>query len=80
MSSVLIEIVCCCLSEKCKIRDAHVTSPRLITTCGKYGAWLLGHKLLLKMEKQVKTTKTNETQFVSAKKASQDCAAGKSPP
>ena len=57
-----------CNGEKCVLMDAHVTTPRSIDGFRKCGAWLLAYKVTFTLAGKVKTTKTDETRFLFAKK------------
>ena len=58
----------CLIREKCEFFGGYVTTPRSIYGCGKCGAWLSVHKLPLKLQEHVKTTKADKTHFFFAKK------------
>ena len=58
----------CLNREKCKSIGGYVTTPRSIYGCGDCGAWLFVHKVPFKLQKHVKTTKTDKTRFFFAKK------------
>ena len=56
----------CSNREKC---ESLVTTHTSIYGCGKCGAWLFFHKVLLLLQEHVKTTKTGKTRFFFAKKS-----------
>ena len=58
----------CLNREKCKSIGGYVTTPRSIYGCDNCGAWLFVHKVPFKLQKHVKTTKTDKTRFYFAKK------------
>ena len=58
----------CSNREKCEPLGGYVTTPRSIYGCGKCGAWLFVHPVRLMLQEHVKTTKTDKTRFVFAKK------------
>ena len=58
----------CFNREKCKSIDDYVTTPKSIYGCEHCGAWLFVHKVPFKLQKHVKTTKTDKTRFFFAKK------------
>ena len=58
----------CSNGEKCKSIGAYVTTPRSIYGCGKCGAWLFVHKAPFALQEHVKTTKTDKTRFLFARK------------
>ena len=57
-----------CEGEKCKLLDAHATTPRSIYGCRKSGARLLVHKAPIAVVERVKTTKIDDTRFLFAKR------------
>ena len=58
----------CFNREKCESLDSYVTTARSIYGCGKCGAWLFAHKVLLMLQEHVKTTKTDKTRFFAKKR------------
>ena len=58
----------CFNRKKCESIVGYVTTARSIYGCGKCGAWLFVHKVSFKLQKHVKTTKTDKTRFFFAKK------------
>ena len=58
----------CFNREKCESIGGYVTTPRSIYGCGKSGAWLFLHKVPFTLQEHVKTTKTDRTRFLFAKK------------
>ena len=58
----------CFNREKCEPLDGSVTTPRSIYGCGKCGALLFVHKIPSRSQEHVRTTKTDKTRFVFAKK------------
>ena len=54
--------------EKCESIGRYVTIPRSIFGREKCGAWLFVHKVPLKLQEHVKTTKTDKTRFLFARK------------
>ena len=58
----------CLNRKKCKSIAGYVTTPRPIYGCDKCGAWLFVHRVLFKLQEHVKTTKTDKTRFLMAKK------------
>ena len=58
----------CSNREKCESLGSYVTTPRSIYACGKCGAWLFGHKVPFMLQEHVKTTKTDKTRFLFARK------------
>ena len=54
--------------EKCESSGGYVTTPRSIYSCGKCGAWLFVHKVPFMLQEHVKTTKTDKTRFLFARK------------
>ena len=58
----------CFNREKCKSIDGYVTTPKFIYGCNHCGAWLFVHKVPFKLQRHVKTTKTDKTRFFFAKK------------
>ena len=54
--------------ENCESIDGYVTTPRSIYGCDNCGAWLFVHKVLFTLQEHVKTTKTDKTRFLFAKK------------
>ena len=58
----------CLNREKCESIGDYVTTPRPIYGCGKCGAWLFVHQVPFKLQEHLKTTKTDKTRFLIAKK------------
>ena len=58
----------CLNREECESIGGYVTTPRSIYGCGKCGAWLFVHKDPFTLQEHVKTTKTDKTRFLFAKK------------
>ena len=58
----------CLNTEKCKSIGGYVTTPRFIYGCDKCGAWLIVHKCPFTLQEHVKTTQTDKTRFLFAKK------------
>ena len=58
----------CLNRETCESIGSYVTTPRSIYGCGKCGALLFVHKVPFTLQEHVKTTKTDKTRFLSAKK------------
>ena len=58
----------CLNREKCESIGGCVTTPRSNYGCGKCVAWLLVHKVPFTFQEHVKTTKTDKTRFLLAKK------------
>ena len=59
----------CLNREKCESIGVYVTTPRSISACGKCGAWLFVHKVRFMLQEHVKTTKTDKTRFLFARKS-----------
>ena len=53
----------CFNREKCESLGGYITTPRSIYGCGKCGAWLFVHKVPIKLQEHVNTTKTDKTRF-----------------
>ena len=53
----------CSNREKCESLGGYVTTPRLIYSCGNYGAWLFVHKAPFMLQEHVKATKTDNARF-----------------
>ena len=72
VQDVIGEVYCpgefCLNKEKCESIGGYVTTPRSIYGCGKCGAWLFVHKVPFTLQEHVKTTKTDKTRFLFAKK------------
>ena len=72
IQDVIGEVYCpdkyCLNREKCESIGGYVTTPRSIYRCGKCGAWLFFHKVPFTLQQHVKTTKTDKTRFLLAKK------------
>ena len=58
----------CLNKEKCKSIGSYVTIPRSIFGCDNCGAWLFVHKVPFTLQDYVKTTQTDNTRFLFAKK------------
>ena len=58
----------CLKREKCQSIGGYVTITRSIYGCGKCGACLFVHKSPFALQEHVKTTKTDKTRFVFARK------------
>ena len=58
----------CLNTEKCKSIGVYVTTPRSIYGCDNCGAWLFVQKVPFTLQEHVKTTKTDKTRFLFAKK------------
>ena len=58
----------CLNREKWKSIGGYVTTPRSIYGCDNCGAWLFVHKVPFTLQEHVKTTKTDRTRFLFAKK------------
>ena len=58
----------CLNREKCKSIGGYVTTPRSIYGCDNCGAWLFVHKVPFALQEHLKTTKTDKTCFLFAKK------------
>ena len=56
------------IREKCKSIGGYVTTPRSIYGCDNCGAWLFVHKVPFTLQEHVKTTQTDKTRFLFAKK------------
>ena len=58
----------CFNREKSKCIGGYVTTPRSVYGCDNCGAWLFVHKVPFTLQGHVKTTKTDKTRFLFAKK------------
>ena len=58
----------CLNREKCESPDGYVKTPGSLYGCGKCGVWLFLHKVPFMLQEHVKTTKTDKTRFLFAKK------------
>ena len=58
----------CFNREKCKSIGGYVSTPKSIYGCEHCGAWLFVHRVPFKLQKHVKTTKTDKTRFSLLKK------------
>ena len=58
----------CSNREKCESLNDYVTTPRSIYAGGKRGACLFAHKVPIMLQEHVKTTKTDKTRFLFARK------------
>ena len=67
IGGVFCSVKYCLNREECQSFDSYVTTPRSIFGCGKYGAWLVVHKVPFTLRKHVKTTKTDKTRFFCQK-------------
>ena len=57
-----------CIEWKCVLLEAHVSTRRSFFGCRKCRAWSFLHKVSFSLQKQVKTTKTDETRIFLAQK------------
>ena len=58
----------CLNRKKCESIGGYVTTPKSIYACGKCGAWLFVHKVPFMLQEHLKTTKTDKTRFLFARK------------
>ena len=58
----------CFNREKCEPLDGYVTFLGSIYVCGKCGVWLFGHKVPIMLQEHVRTTKTDKTRVLFAKR------------
>ena len=72
VQDVIGDIYCprkiCSNREKCESLGGYVTTPRSIYAFGKCGAWLFFLKVPFMLPENVKTTKTDKTRFIFARK------------
>ena len=58
----------CSNREKCESLGGYVTTPRSIYASGKCGTWLFVHRVPFMSQEHAKTTKTDKTRFIFARK------------